>query len=119
MASACVTSLLSLTVVRVAAIAISLIGARLRRQTIGFLGWFGPRGLASIVFALLVLERETITAREPIVAAVVVTVTLSTLLHGLSARPAAASYGRSVKAMHEAQEHREVVELPLRLRHGH
>ena len=48
-----VFALLSLTVVRMAAVALAAIGSGLDRPTIAFLGWFGPRGLASVVFALL------------------------------------------------------------------
>ena len=49
-------AVLSLTVVRLIPVAISMIGTGARRPTLAFLGWFGPRGLASIVFAVLVLE---------------------------------------------------------------
>ena len=49
-------AILSLSVIRMIPIAISLIGAGLRLPTKLFLGWFGPRGLASILFVLLILE---------------------------------------------------------------
>jgi NhaP-type Na+/H+ or K+/H+ antiporter len=58
-----------------------------------FVGWFGPRGLASLVFALLALE-DLGTAADDVVAIIGVTVLLSVLAHGLSAGPLAARYGR-------------------------
>ena len=48
---------LSLTLVRMVPVALALLGTGARRPTMAFIGWFGPRGLASVVFALLVLER--------------------------------------------------------------
>jgi sodium/hydrogen antiporter len=79
-------AIVSLTVVRMVPVAVALIGTRLSRPTVLFMGWFGPRGLASIVLALVYLEHA---AHEPcgltIRSAVVVTVLLSIFAHGLSA----------------------------------
>jgi NhaP-type Na+/H+ or K+/H+ antiporter len=76
-------------------------GAGLDGRTILFVGWFGPRGLASLVFALLGLEALGLVADEA-VAVIAFTVLLSVLAHGLSAAPLAARYGRA--ASRAAQE---------------
>jgi NhaP-type Na+/H+ or K+/H+ antiporter len=86
-------ALVSLTLVRMGPVAISLIGSRSRAATVAFLGWFGPRGLASIVFAVIV-EDAHLPHGATIAAACYVTVGLSVLLHGLSAQPLVVSYGR-------------------------
>ena len=54
-----VYAILSLTVIRMVPVAISMVGSRLALQTVAFVGWFGPRGLASIVFGLLALDALT------------------------------------------------------------
>jgi NhaP-type Na+/H+ or K+/H+ antiporter len=105
---------LSLTIIRMIPIAISLIGTGLRLPTKLFLGWFGPRGLASILFVLLILEESEIPHREEIFSITVVTVALSILLHGLSAAPFAKLYGRIAARMGECEESRPTTELPLR-----
>lgn len=84
---------LSLTLVRVLPVALASIGAGLGRNTVLFVGWFGPRGLASLVFALLGLEALGGVADEA-VAVIAVTVLLSVVAHGVSAAPLAAWYGR-------------------------
>ncbi len=105
---------LSLTVIRMIPIAISLIGTGLRLPTKLFLGWFGPRGLASILFVLLILEESEIPHREEIFSITVITVALSILLHGLSAAPFAKIYGRLAARMGECEESRPTTEMPLR-----
>ena len=87
-------ALLSLTVVRMVPVALSMIGAGLDRSTTTFLAWFGPRGLASVVFALLAIEElgETDEAMKVTIAAVALTVAMSVLLHGLSAGPGGRRY---------------------------
>jgi NhaP-type Na+/H+ or K+/H+ antiporter len=92
---------LSLTVVRMLPVSLSLLGAGLRPVTHLFLGWFGPRGLASILFGLLIVERMSIEHRESIVAVVIATVLLSVVAHGISAAPAARAYGKRM-ARYEA-----------------
>ncbi len=108
-------ALLSLTLVRMVPIALSLIGAGLSLPTIGFLGWFGPRGLASILFALFILAEAETPGAETILLTVIVTVALSILAHGFSAAPTAAWYGRLVERRGECQETRRVSELPTRV----
>lgn len=87
-------AVLSLTVVRMVPVAVALVGTRPRPITVGFVGWFGPRGLASIVFALDLVGESGLEEASLIVVVVGLTVALSVLLHGLSAAPAARRYGR-------------------------
>lgn len=84
----------ALTAVRMIPVAISLIGTHLQLPTVLYVGWFGPRGLASLVFAgTVVLESEPAVA--PFVVAVVsVTVAMSVILHGVSAVPLSRTYAR-------------------------
>lgn len=85
---------LSLTVLRMIPVAVSLIGMRLEWPTVVFVGWFGPRGLASILFGLFVVEHAELAGAELITTVVVWTVVASVVLHGVSAVPAAARYGQ-------------------------
>jgi len=87
-------AVLSLTVVRMAPVAAAMLGSRSRIATRGFLGWFGPRGLASIVFALIVVAESELPHQHLIVLAVYLTVGLSVFAHGLSAAPLADRYAR-------------------------
>jgi len=107
-------AILSLTVIRMLPIAISLLGTGLRMPSYLFLGWFGPRGLASILFVLLILEESDVPHRDELLSVTVVTVALSALLHGLSAAPFARIYGRLAGRMGECEESRPVKEMPLR-----
>jgi len=84
---------LSLTLVRLVPVGIAMLGTGARRPTVGFLGWFGPRGLASIVFAVVIVEQGGLPHEEILVTTVVVTVALSVLAHGVTAAPLARRYG--------------------------
>lgn len=95
-------AVVSLTAVRMIPVALSLIGARLGSRTVLFVGWFGPRGLASVVFALLAVEQLGERA-HPAVAVIVLTVLLSVVVHGLTAGPWAARYGAHAGADDEAR----------------
>lgn len=109
---------LSLTAIRMIPVAISLIGSRLMWESVAFLGWFGPRGLASILFALLVVEDSTLPVREQIMSIVMVTVLISVFAHGMTAAPGARRYARRIQPMKEdegAAEMLEVAEMPVRL----
>ena len=88
-----VYAVLSLTLVRMVPVAIALAGTGSQWQTKLFMGWFGPRGLASVVFAILVLDSGLPDA-DPLLTTVVVTVALSVFLHGLSAMPLVSVYHR-------------------------
>jgi sodium/hydrogen antiporter len=87
-------AVLSLTVVRVAPVALSLVGLDARLPTIGFVGWFGPRGLASIVFAVIVIEGPSLPHAHLLLTAIVATVGLSVYAHGLTALPLTNAYAR-------------------------
>jgi len=78
---------LSLTVVRLLPVAISMIGSGLNMPSIAFMGWFGPRGLASLLFTLLVLEDLDVLQAEFIQGIVATTVLFSIILHGITAAP--------------------------------
>jgi NhaP-type Na+/H+ or K+/H+ antiporter len=87
-------AVLSLTLVRMLPVAIAMAGSRARAPTLGFLGWFGPRGLASIVFAVIVVDESNLPHEQLIVLAIYLTVGLSVFAHGLSAAPLADRYAR-------------------------
>ena len=87
-------ALLSLTIVRMVPVTVAMIGSRARLPTLGFLGWFGPRGLASIVFAVIVVEEAELPHEHLIVLAIYLTVGLSVFAHGLSAAPLTNRYAR-------------------------
>ncbi|MEO0996937.1 MAG: cation:proton antiporter [Pseudomonadota bacterium] len=107
-------AVLSLTVVRMLPIALSLLGSRVKPVTILFLGWFGPRGLASILFALLIVEEAGLPAGDTILTVTVVTVGLSALLHGATAAPFARRYAMLASRAGECEESKPVPEMPLR-----
>jgi NhaP-type Na+/H+ or K+/H+ antiporter len=87
-------AVLSLTVVRIIPVAIGMLGTHARPPTLAFLGWFGPRGLASIVFAVILIEESNLPHEHLIVLAIYITVGLSVFAHGLTASPLADRYAR-------------------------
>ena len=89
-------ALLSLTVVRMGPVALALRKTGLRRDTVALMGWFGPRGLASVVFTLLALEHFGTINRpvDTLLATAGWTILLSVVGHGLSAVPLSAWYAR-------------------------
>ena len=91
-------AVLSLTAVRMVPVALALLGTGARRPTAAFIGWFGPRGLASIVFAVLIVEESTLAHQSTMLLATYATVGLSVFLHGLSAAPLARRYARWYEA---------------------
>jgi NhaP-type Na+/H+ or K+/H+ antiporter len=101
-------AVLSLTLVRMVPVALALAGTGLSRSTVLFMGWFGPRGLASIVLGLVYLEHQaTLSGESTIRLAVMATVLLSILAHGLSALPGIGLYARQVASLDSrAPEHR-------------
>ncbi|MEM9605577.1 MAG: cation:proton antiporter [Pseudomonadota bacterium] len=90
-------ALLFLTVVRMLPIALSLAGTGLAFKEKLFLGWFGPRGLASILFTLIMMDEFEIPGEDELLACVSMTVFLSIILHGISATPLANRIGRAEK----------------------
>ena len=92
-------AILSLTAVRMIAVAISLVGTRLRRDTVLMMGWLGPRGLASVVFLIMAYEaaHEAHVETDLLVSTVGWTILLSVILHGASALPLANWYARRLE----------------------
>jgi NhaP-type Na+/H+ or K+/H+ antiporter len=105
-------ALLSLTVIRMIPVAISMLGARLRPDTSLIMGWFGPRGLASVVFVLMAYEtfHEAGRGADLLVGTAAWTILLSVVLHGISAVPLANWYGRRLETADPAAP--ELVEVP-------
>jgi NhaP-type Na+/H+ or K+/H+ antiporter len=93
-------AILSLTVVRMLPVAVALVGTRLRLATVLFMGWFGPRGLASIVLGVVYMERAPhLPGSNTIRLAVMVTVLASIFAHGLSATPGTSLYARALTTL--------------------
>jgi len=109
-------AVLSLTVVRMVPVAIAMIGSHARPPTVLFLGWFGPRGLASIVFGVVVIEATGLPHTSDLVVALTVTIALSVFAHGATAAPLARHYA----SWHSSQTTRmESRATPVqRWRHG-
>jgi NhaP-type Na+/H+ or K+/H+ antiporter len=86
-------AVLSLTLLRMVPVAIAMLGTGARWPTVAFLGWFGPRGAASIVFALLLVEEGSALPHEDVLLTTAfVTVGLSVFAHGVTAAPLATRY---------------------------
>lgn len=119
-------AVLSLTIIRMIPVALAMIGAGLRRDTVALMGWFGPRGLASVVFTLLAFESFTHANRsvDVLLSAATWTILFSVLAHGLSAMPLSVWYARRLEAaspppveltdMPEMQQRRRVLAGPPR-----
>ncbi len=109
--------ILILTVGRMVPVAISLLGTGVRSWTVAFFGWFGPRGLASLLFGLLVLSENEADGGQlfPIVT---FTIFCSVVLHGLTAGPGASAYSRwfEKNGRPELAEYADMVESPIRWR---
>ena len=89
-------AVLSLTVIRMVPVALALLGTRLDTGTVLFMGWFGPRGLASVVFALLAVEQlGELEVVGQAISVLALTVTLSVVVHGVSAGPLGRVYVRA------------------------
>ena len=95
-----VYALLSLTVIRMLPVALAAIGTGMRLVTVVFVGWFGPRGLASIVFVLLLVEGSDLAETPLLLTVVTATVALSVLAHGATAWPGANRYADWYDAHH-------------------
>lgn len=108
-------AILSLLLVRPLALGVSLLGARLRWQSVAFVGWFGPRGLVTLIFMLLALESlQPQEIGRQIVATAALTVLISVLAHGLTATPLAALYGAWVDRVRPEVELQEAAEPQVR-----
>ncbi len=106
-------AVLSLTVIRMAPVALALAGGGLGRAATLFVGWFGPRGLASVVFALLALE-DLGKPAQPAVGIIGLTVLLSVVAHGLSANPLARRYGPRLMPAADGAQDASLPDLPDR-----
>ncbi len=109
-----VYAVLSLTLIRMAPVAVALIGGRLGRTAVAFVGWFGPRGLASVVFALIALEDLGEHAAGPAVSVITFTVLLSVIAHGVTADPLARRYGPRIASALADGDDAEVAQPPAR-----
>lgn len=94
--AAIVYAVLSLTIVRMIPIALSLIGSKTDWREKLFYGWFGPRGIASVLYLLMVVGTLGVTGYEYALSVIVLTVLISILLHGVSAIPLVNLYVRSL-----------------------
>jgi sodium/hydrogen antiporter len=104
-------AVLSLTAVRMVPVALALKGTRLSPATVLFMGWFGPRGLASIVLGLVYLEGEAhLEGESTIRLAVMATVLLSIVAHGLSALPGIGLYATRIASLDEMSPEHETLE---------
>jgi len=109
-------AVLSLTLIRILPVALSLIKTGLKTDSVLFIGWFGPRGLASIVLLLITLnEAPDIPGLQTIAVVVSTTVLFSVFAHGISANPAITWYARKMASLPaDAPELKEVLESPTR-----
>lgn len=85
-------AIMSLTIIRMLPVAICLMGTQFRWRTIGLIGWFGPRGIASVLYLLLMVNDLDLKGHERIISVIVLTVLLSVFLHGVSAVPLSRLY---------------------------
>ena len=115
---AIVYAVLSLTVVRMLPVALSLLGLKFRRDTLLFMGWFGPRGLASVVFTLIAFDdlHHAAVATDVVVEVAVWTILLSVVAHGVSAGPLARAYGSRFSGLSDLPELEEAPEPRMRRR---
>jgi len=103
-------ALFSLALVRPVSVAISMIGSGRRAPTVAYLGWFGPRGIASIILALIVISKFELAHQELIVLIMTITVGASIYLHGLTAWPGANRYADWYERNADASEAHDVGE---------
>jgi NhaP-type Na+/H+ or K+/H+ antiporter len=94
-----VFAVVALTAVRMVPVAVSLIGTGLGRPSVLYIGWFGPRGLASLVFAGTAVVESDPAGAQFIVAVVSVTVAMSVVAHGMSAVPLSQTYAKWFRRM--------------------
>ena len=105
-------AVLTLTVIRMLPVSLALLGTGVSPVTSAFLGWFGPRGLASVLYVLVVLEGAVMPHKHEIFVICTLTILLSIVLHGITAVPAARWYGRHSDSMGECEENKPVSERP-------
>ena len=91
-------ALASLTIIRMLPVAIALLGTGLDWRTIAFIGWFGPRGIASVLYLLMAIAAIGFVGYEQVMSVIVLTVMISVFAHGISAVPLSLRYGKSVSS---------------------
>ncbi|MEA3334306.1 MAG: sodium:proton antiporter [Chloroflexota bacterium] len=96
-------AIISLTLIRMVPVAISLRGTTVRPATTLFLGWFGPRGTASIIYVFTVLESKVVAGSDLIFSAALLTVFLSVFAHGITAAPLSKRYGDTMRKFDAAK----------------
>jgi len=117
-------AVVSLAVVRLVAVVIAVTGARMRRSTLLYMGWFGPRGLATIILTIEIVDESDLDHAVTIANTALLTVGLSVLAHGLTAWWGSNAYADSIEAHPDGDELRERnpsdldVRVPLRSRHS-
>jgi NhaP-type Na+/H+ or K+/H+ antiporter len=108
-------AVLALTVIRMVPVALAMLGSGFGTATVAFIGWFGPRGLASVVFGLIAVDSLAPKDAQVVLAAVTVTVTFSVIAHGITSSPLAERYGRAWQQLHPTTpEHGPATELSTR-----
>jgi NhaP-type Na+/H+ or K+/H+ antiporter len=111
-------AVLSLTAIRMVPVAIAMIGEKVRPVTTLFMGWFGPRGVASMLYVFLILEEDSLLGLDLIYGVVMITVLISIFAHGITAAPAANRYGGRMDELDQKEtavvESKPVPEMPLR-----
>jgi sodium/hydrogen antiporter len=90
--NAWIYAILSLTVIRMLPVWLCLRGTKLPLGTVAFIGWFGPRGIASVLYLIMALMAMGLTGHEVVFSVIVLTVLLSIFLHGISAMPLSQLY---------------------------
>jgi len=109
----------SLTITRMLGVAISIIGTKLQPISVLFIGWFEPRGIASIIYGLIIVEEEKLLGSDLIFTTMVITVLISVFAHGLTAVGGANWYGDRMSNKQNIQgqlpEHKLVPEMAVRL----
>jgi NhaP-type Na+/H+ or K+/H+ antiporter len=105
-------AVLSLTVVRMIPVAVAFMGTKARPPTVGYAGWFGPRGLASVVFAVIIVEQAALANTSTILTAITATIVLSVYAHGISAKPLTDRYVRWYETRPEGLPPMESIPVP-------
>ena len=111
-----VLALASLTVVRMLPVWVAMAGGGWGLPTVAFVGWFGPRGLATVIFALIALESLGPTEADHLLDVASLTVLLSVVAHGVSAAPLAGRYARWAGPLTDEAPERRHVTMPTRRR---
>lgn len=111
-------ALATLTVGRIVPVAVAMLGTGLMRETVLFLGWFGPRGLASMLFGLLLAADAEVARPDDLFAIIILVVLCSVVLHGVTASPGAKRYAtwyeESISEDDDMMESEMVIESPIR-----